>query len=214
MLIIILSLFILITAILHIRAELLLSTQQIYLFKSTSTSLIILLACLAGDFEHAYHYLIVAGLFFSLFGDVLLINSKGFLAGLISFFIAHVFYIAAFIQNKSLDTILYLPTALPFLIFAFLILTLIYSGLHKLKVPVILYLLVIVIMGWQALNQYIVDSSVFHLSAVIGASLFMISDSLIAINKFKKPIKHERLAIMSTYYLGQWLIALSVLGLN
>jgi uncharacterized membrane protein YhhN len=45
----------------------------------------------------------------------------------------------------------------------------------------------------------------------VGALLFMLSDCLIAINKFMMPIGHAELCIMSTYMAGQFLIVRGLL---
>jgi uncharacterized membrane protein YhhN len=214
MTIIILSIFILISACLHIYYEINYSLKRIYIFKSLSISLIIALAFSLGNLNNQYQLLIITGLIFSLFGDIFLISENRFIAGLISFLIAHLFYISAFVLNTGVDASLYLPSIIPFLIFAVIILKLINGRLGQLKIPVIFYLLVIVSMGWQSLNQLIAIPNIYSVCALIGAIFFTASDSMIAIDKFKGKLKHARLLIMSTYYVGQWLIALSILGIK
>jgi uncharacterized membrane protein YhhN len=208
----VLSTLILVSSFFHLKAEYKPDTKQVYIFKSTTVLLIILLASLLDDFSSAYQWLIVAGLVFSLGGDVLLISPDRFVAGLVSFLIAHLFYIAAFVIGNPAEHVVYFYSMLPFVVFAGLILYFIYKGLGSLKTPVLFYLLVIVVMGWQSLNQYWFNSNIFSLAALIGASLFMLSDSLIAVDKFRGELKYNRTMIMTTYYVGQYLIALSVAG--
>ena len=43
-----------------------------------------------------------------------------------------------------------------------------------------------------------------------GAFIFLVSDSLIAINKFVTPIEHAFIGIMSTYYAAQLLIVFAM----
>jgi uncharacterized membrane protein YhhN len=205
---------ILISASLHIRAEYTGPRKHIYFFKPLTTSLIILLACYLGFAENAgfYAWMIIIGLVFSLSGDVFLMFEKYFALGLLSFLIAHLFYIEAFTSALPISDIIYWPSLLPFMLFGVLVLAYIFSGLRKLKIPVIFYLLVIVVMGWQATNHWLSFPSLLSLGAAAGAFIFMISDSLIAINRFKTPVKHARFWIMSTYYFAQWLIALSIIA--
>ena len=49
-------------------------------------------------------------------------------------------------------------------------------------------------------------------SAVIGALLFMLSDSLIAWNRFVAPFASARLAIIVTYHVGQLLLVYALRG--
>ena len=52
--------------------------------------------------------------------------------------------------------------------------------------------------------------SIATLLAAIGAVLFLISDGLLAINRFRKEYPYAHVLILSTYYGAQCLIALSV----
>lgn len=68
-------------------------------------------------------------------------------------------------------------------------------------IPVIAYLFVIATMGFLAIR------SKFSLKwAVLGALVFILSDSLIAINKFILDLPYERIWVMSTYYAAQWML--------
>jgi len=44
----------------------------------------------------------------------------------------------------------------------------------------------------------------------MGAVLFIVSDSVLAWNRFRKKFQNAQTVILSTYYAAQWLIALSV----
>jgi uncharacterized membrane protein YhhN len=46
--------------------------------------------------------------------------------------------------------------------------------------------------------------------ALAGAALFAVSDTTLALNKFRRPFRLATVAVMATYYLAQWLLALSV----
>jgi uncharacterized membrane protein YhhN len=75
------------------------------------------------------------------------------------------------------------------------------------KFPVLIYGLVIGTMLAFALWQYGKVPARAAWFFIVGALLFVASDSMLAINKFKTPITHGGLWIMGTYILAQYLIA-------
>jgi uncharacterized membrane protein YhhN len=64
-------------------------------------------------------------------------------------------------------------------------------------------------MIWQALGQYLQTKDRRALLALIGAALFVVSDTFLAVNRFGTPIELARLYTLGTYYLAQWLFAMS-----
>ena len=163
-----------------------------------------------------FRQLILLALFFSWGGDTLLmfVASEGehfFLFGLVSFLLTHILYTTAFLKavpwregflwkNKWV--------VIPFLI--------LFLGFQKyllpditeaMRIPVAVYSSVIIVMVLAALNwNNLVDKKAFQL-VFFGALLFMFSDSIIALNKFKSAIPQAHLWIMSLYLLGQYLVA-------
>ncbi|NIM96588.1 MAG: hypothetical protein GTO24_00470, partial [candidate division Zixibacteria bacterium] len=88
----------------HIRAEYGGPKYQVYLFKPLTMVLILLIAVVAGGTTAfwAYKLAIITGLICSLLGDVfLMLPVNRFLAGLVSFLIAHLFYISAFTSGTG-----------------------------------------------------------------------------------------------------------------
>ena len=138
-------------------------------------------------------------------GDILLIPEHLFKLGLVSFLIAHVCYLTAFAHPPVAP-----PTALPFLLFIVLFLGVLWRNLGELKARVIIYAVVIASMGWQAVDRYLVQSDSASLFAASGAILFIISDAILAYDRFKQPFKMARLSVLSSYFLAQWLIAFSL----
>ncbi|HVG35877.1 MAG TPA: lysoplasmalogenase, partial [Pyrinomonadaceae bacterium] len=84
-----------------------------------------------------------------------------------------------------------------------------WPGLASMKAPVMIYMLVIIAMAWQALNRWAATGEQGSALAFAGAMLFVASDSLLAVNRFRKRIRGAQVYIMSTYFMAQWLIALS-----
>lgn len=147
--------------------------------------------------------LIGIGLLFSGVGNIILeLDRSGYFTyGLGAFLIAHIFYISAFISEPELkrtrSLISFSMLAYGFIIGYFLI-----PNLGDMIVPVTAYLCVILAMG---ISASIGSSN--HYLVVVGACFFILSDSIIAINRFLEPISYSSFWIMITYYPAQFLIA-------
>jgi len=147
------------------------------------------------------------GLIFSLAGDVLLmLPRRRFLGGLVAFLFAHVAYIVGF--NLTLP-----PLNLNVLLFAGVIGLVAWDVYRRIRLgvsaelrwPVLIYLSVIGVMVLSAWLTLLRPEWGFGpaMLASVGASLFMISDSLLAWDRFLAPLRYGRVLIMVTYHLGQ-----------
>jgi uncharacterized membrane protein YhhN len=196
------------SATLHIRAEYSGERLQIYVFKPLTVLFIIAIALQSE--ASVYGWLILAGLLFSLAGDIFLMLPRDrFLPGLASFLVAHLFYIAAFTQDGALRH-LSPVTAIILLVYGALMLRLLLPSLGKLRAPVMLYMLAILLMVWQASNRFLDRWTSDSLLALTGAALFAASDSVLALNRFRRAFRSAQLLILTPYFAAQWLIALSV----
>jgi uncharacterized membrane protein YhhN len=180
-----------------------------YLFKPLTLLLVIPVALRS---EHPtspfYKQAIIAGLVFSLAGDILLMLPEDrFVPGLVSFLCAHVFYIAAFARESG--GALSFWTLVPFLIYGGLMLRVLWPRLGKMKLPVLIYVAVILAMGWAAAGRRLLTEQEGSLLAFLGATLFIASDSFLALDRFRRPFRSAQILILSTYFAAQWLIALS-----
>jgi uncharacterized membrane protein YhhN len=152
---------------------------------------------------------------FSWFGDILLINSgvpAFFLSGLVVFLIGHLAYIVAFrieIGGKPrVSPILNDPwMALPFIAFGVGIMWWMWDGLEDMRWPVVAYTTIIITMLGFAFSRWKLVPPASFWPVFIGAALFVLSDSMIAVNKFISPFEGSRVAIMGTYIAAQFLIA-------
>jgi uncharacterized membrane protein YhhN len=181
-----------------------------YLFKPLTVIFIILVALQPNQPTSSfYRYAILAGLLFSLAGDVFLMlpRDRFFIQGLISFLIAHLFYIAAFVFESK--RALSLRSVIPFLIYGCLMLRVLWPHLGKMRVPVLFYMLALLMMGWAATGRWIITEQPGSLLAMLGALFFIASDSLLALDKFKGRFRSAQLLTFGTYVIAQWLIALS-----
>jgi uncharacterized membrane protein YhhN len=160
---------------------------------------------------------VVLAIVFSFAGDLLLMNTEYFIAGLIAFLIAHLFYIFAYRQlrdEESQDNLRGLQRirlAFPIILAGSGLVVILYPVLGDLKIPVMVYALVITIMALQALFRYGRTSNISFWMVFAGALLFMVSDSLIAINKFMEPMQLGGFFILLTYAMAQLLIILGLL---
>ncbi len=172
--------------------------------------MIILLAlCLTGNQYPDYRYAIIAGLIFSLAGDIfLMLPDDRFISGLVSFLMAHLAYIYAFTSGVGVGITAYI--AFPVLIIGGIMYRYLSPGLGRMKLPVLIYMVVILVMVWVAWERWDVMGENYRLSAPIGASSFVVSDALLAINRFRKPFNSARGWILFSYMIAQLLIALSV----
>ncbi len=155
--------------------------------------------------KNKYSKWILSGFVFSVAGDILLeLPYDLFMYGLIAFLLAHINYIVAFTgRNKSPQI-----AALSILIiFAVIISFFILPGTGELKIPVLVYLSVILIMVWRAYAQQKYDK--YAVFAFWGSVLFLLSDTLIALNKFCCHFDFSRYIIILMYWAGQYGIFIS-----
>jgi len=158
-----------------------------------------------------YRWLVFVGLLWSLGGDVCLVFPGGFVPGLASFLIAHVLYIAAFVPDAAPDGRAWL-VLVPFAGGGLGMLAYLWRHLGKDRVPVLVYVAVIVVMGWRAAARAMAPGvpEPSGTLALVGATLFMVSDGVLAIDRFARRFEAADGVVMTTYYAAQVLIALSV----
>ena len=134
-----------------------------------------------------------------------------FKIGLVSFLVGHIFYIMAFIQAAGTFqgylwwTIIF---SIPYVAYGIIIYPRLTRSTGPMTIPVTVYIAVIIVMGISTGLLWGIRSPIGILLAMVGAWVFIISDTINAFNKFAMPIRNERLFTMSTYILGQFLLIL------
>ena len=201
-------------AVLLIRADRRGPPRVVYFFKPLTLLFIAAIAVGAGpSAPPVYRGAILIGLAFSLAGDsFLMLPSDRFAAGLASFLVAHVAYIAAFASQSGLALTPWAP--LPFLGAGVVLFRILAPGAGRLKGPVLAYVLAIGAMAWQALEWWLATGASAALLALAGAVWFAAADSLLAINRFRRPLPAAQALVLGSYFIAQWLIALSVARLG
>lgn len=155
---------------------------------------------------------LIAALAFSFLGDVFLMfdnDANLFLFGLGSFLFAHLIYAFIFFNaTEQLERKFKVQWQdVVFAIYGLFVFSIIKDGLGDMYIPALIYTVVICLMGITARKRWKkVNTRSFWL-VMTGASLFIISDSLLAINKFYQAFELSDFLVMLTYLGAQLLIA-------
>lgn len=177
-----------------------------FVFKPLATILIIVFALGRGHEQPVVRRWVLAGLVLSLVGDVALLWPKeGFLPGLVSFLLAHAAYLVAFTRGQG-----FAARRAPFVAYAVVaagILALLWPGVPApLRLPVLLYVAALASMAAQAAVLWRAGAPRGGVLA-LGGALFVLSDALLATNRFGTPLPMASLWILASYWAAQWCIA-------
>ncbi len=167
-------------------------------------------------------YLIIMALIFSWLGDSLLMyqqtNSMYFIGGLSSFLLAHILYSISYFKLRWTEAVNpLLPTqklrhSITLILVGVALVSILSPNLGDLRLPVTIYAAVLVFMTITALLRY-GYTPIRSFSLVFGGAIcFMISDSLLAINKFMEPLPYAGFWIILTYCLAQFMIVEGIIN--
>ncbi len=202
--------------------------RGVRIWKPTATIMVIAVALLAlPQAKSILHVgLIALGLVFCLVGDVYLIDGdrpETFMRGLIAFLVGHLVFIAAFTVAQRTSGVL--PSleregivAVVLAVLVALLFVYMREGMGEMRGPVLVYMTVIALMVHRAVGG--LDMNRLTLGPVLavgGAFLFLISDAILALNRFVFPPdpsapsseNRDRMWVLCTYYAAISLIALS-----
>jgi uncharacterized membrane protein YhhN len=166
--------------------------------------------------------ILLTALIFSWIGDVILIFADiaeiYFILGLVSFLIAHITYCVLFnkqiIGEIQINKVLFGLGSLVIAFYLTAIILVLMPNLGDLKIPVIVYAAVISTMLLFAFNGYLIWKKPGALYIFLGAITFVISDSILAFDKFHAPIEKSSFFIMLSYLVAQYLIVVGIIRLN
>ncbi|WKE64237.1 lysoplasmalogenase [Gallaecimonas kandeliae] len=179
-----------------------------YLTKPGAMLALLALAWQLGALGSPYGRWLLAGLALSTVGDIfLMLPKERFIAGLSAFLLAHLCYVAAFWPGLGAP---HWPWLALLVLAAAPVAWLLWPGLGVLKGPVVGYMAAIVAMAWLAGERYLGEPNVGTALAAAGALVFMLSDSLLALDRFRRPFKGAQLLVMATYFSAQYLLVLSL----
>ena len=171
-------------------------------------------------FTDGTDWLIVLALLFGCTGDIFLMlenEEKWFMFGMVGFLIGHIFYVIAFLLSIGGHLMSFplwgILLLFPYIIILLLIFPRIKDHMGELKIPVYVYMAVILFMHFSAILR-LAAFDIFcpcFLLVWIGSILFILSDSLLAIDNFNDNIEIPPFYTMLTYILGQFLIAQGII---
>lgn len=184
--------------------------RAFYLFKPLTTLLVIATALMLPAPDGTYARMIEVALVFCLFGDIALMfqGDAAFVAGLSSFLIGHLLFAAAFLHG------------VPALssghwawiggVYGVIGLAILMPRVGKLRIPVLAYIGVLLAM-WLAADARLSQLGGGSARLVLaGASVFIASDSLLAWDRFVKPLPLAQPLILGTYFPAIMLIVASI----
>ena len=173
------------------------------------SSLLVVAVVLGATSSTAGVWLLVA-LVFGLLGDVALLSDSlpRFRAGVAAFLVGHLAYVACF-ASLGLPMPAWSWAGLVVLAAALFATRGVVPATQRLEgpalsVPVAVYSVVI---GAMLLCAWFTGVPL----VALGASVFVVSDAVLSIDRFVRPIPHARLILMVTYHVGQALIVAGVL---
>ena len=176
-------------------------------------ALIIYFLSVTAGIDTGFKKLITGALIFSWLGDILLmfepVNKNFFLYGLVSFLVAHIFYIIFFkkVQAKELVKLNWLFFILV-LAYYNILMYILNPHLGEMLWPVRIYGFVISMMFLLALHMLGIKNKEAGKMLVAGALLFVVSDSVLALNKFYQSFEYAGIITMLSYGLAQLLITI------
>jgi uncharacterized membrane protein YhhN len=200
--------------VLLVRAELAGYRQMIYRIKPLCSTMVVVLAGLSlamPEGRLVYTAGILGGLALSFGGDMALMftSPRSFTVGLVLFLLAHVTYAVVLTVPAGFARADWW-SAIAMVVVSALVYAYLYPGLGPRKGSVLAYVLVIGFMMHRATATFRADYFTRTQAWVItaGAALFYVSDLILAVNKFRRPFRHNRLSL-AFYYGGQTCLALS-----
>ncbi|HCW07055.1 MAG TPA: lysoplasmalogenase, partial [Cytophagales bacterium] len=144
-------------------------------------------------------------------------NDLFFMAGLGSFLVAHVLLIILYGKLKTekgagLNGPQKARASFPIILAGTGLIVILYPTLGELRIPVIIYAFTLMVMVLRATYRYGFTSKQSFWNVTTGALLFMISDSLLAINKFFQPTPYSGILIMVSYMGAVYFITKGVMA--
>lgn len=139
-------------------------------------------------------------------------TDRSFLLGLGSFLIAHAGFIKVFYQPVTAAALVVLPFVLAY--YVYLMNRLYFKIEEGMRIPVLVYGMFICGMGFFAINRFFSNTSTFtsRLFSLLGALVFVVSDSLLGIDRFDTPLKEAKFLVFITYYVAMVFNTLSAIA--
>ncbi len=147
--------------------------------------------------------LVSAALYAGAIGDVLLeLGDATFMAGVVAFLVGHLLYVGAMLGETSKPHLV--RAIVPVAAFA-VVIALLAREMGAGVVPFAVYGVTLAALVWRAAARIGAPSIERRLAiaGTVGAASFMLSDSIIAVDRFLGEVPGARWVIITTYWLGQ-----------
>jgi len=182
--------------------------------------LLIFLAAYYHQSVPSIHKTFLWALLFCWLGDVFLLfesyQELFFMAGLGSFLMAHLLLIFSYRQLQFVEDGFQgtqrVRLSFPVILAGSGLVIVLFPKLGDLKIPVLIYALMLTLMVVQSIFRLGRTSAKSFWLVFFGAVFFMISDSILAINKFYQPISTASVWVMATYIAAVYLIVNGVMA--
>lgn len=209
---IILSIAALVGATLHVRSSLLGLSGRVSVPRPLVTTLVVIVALLAPEpVDMNYKAGILFGLLVSLVADAFATipgNPRITVLGLL--LIAYFVYLATFASETAFGWPT--PWLLVLLLYGALLYWQIAPGLREMKITILLYMAMLGLMTWQALEMALLHGQPWSALAFTGAICLVLASSIESFNTFRTPIRGGTAYAVAAYLIAQWLLAASVWG--
>jgi len=159
--------------------------------------------------------LLCLGIVFSFLGDLALMRETDlyFMLGIGAFLLAQLTYAGVYVVASFKKPELKLTPLLPILTYTMFFMVIIYPNLPgDMNIPVIIYGLAITVMASMARLRAGLTSEDSYQWVMMGSLLFVVSDSLIAFDKYYRSLRYDDEWIMGTYIVAQLLIAMGIMA--
>lgn len=163
--------------------------------------------------------LLTAALVFCMFGDVGM--EVDLVPGIGMFLIAHILYTINFLWQATAAGLMMIPIVasvvcmVVLVVYVFMLIRYLRSSGPEVPPFILrtgtLYFIIISATFSTSLLLWLTSGDILGFLPVLGALIFIVSDSLIGINAFHHKISHHELYIMPTYYVAIFLLSLSVI---
>ena len=163
-----------------------------------------------------FYILLAVALVFCTLGDIGM--ETKFLAGVLFFLIAHLFFTTNFLWHSYLLGFSLLPLLAFVISYVIMIFVIILAvrfldasepRLGPLKIPLIVYVLILSLTLGSSLILWLTTGTPLGFVPFIGAIIFVISDLLIGVKRFHRHFNKAEFTIFSTYYIAIFLLTLS-----
>ncbi len=151
--------------------------------------------------------LIFLALFFSLIADIVLITDNLFflVVGMSMFILVKICYSIVYFFKAQFDIDRLLPFLTICLLYSLFVIYFLYDAIGELYIPVYTYIFISLVMTKMAYLRYKRVNSKSYYLVLLGAIVFIISETIMAFYNFYKPLPFTFTLVMTTYALSQYL---------